>query len=164
MSDEIRIRILSPRDGAQLERVADGVFDGPVSDRWSAEFLADTRHHLAVAVSNDQIVGMASAVHYVHPDKGPELWINEVGVAPPYQCQGIAKRLLGCLFELGSTLGCTEAWVLTEENNGAARRLYASAGGEEPDKPVYVTFRLNDKQPCKPPLRIRDSATGVVAR
>ena len=31
-------------------------------------------------MDEEQIVGFASAVHYVHPDKPPELWINEMGV------------------------------------------------------------------------------------
>jgi GNAT superfamily N-acetyltransferase len=54
-------------------------------------------------------------VHYVHPDKPAELWINEVGVAPSHQRQGVGQRLLGALFELGGSLGCREAWVLTEQ-------------------------------------------------
>jgi hypothetical protein len=36
-----------------------------------------------MATAGDTVVGFASAVHYVHPDKAPELWINEVGVAEP---------------------------------------------------------------------------------
>ena len=58
---------------------------------WTAEFLADSRHHLAVAVDEGRVVGMASAVHYVHPDKPPELWINEVGVAPTHRGLGIGR-------------------------------------------------------------------------
>ena len=76
------IRILGPGDAAVLDHVAEGVFDNAVDPRWTAEFLADSRHHLAVAVDDGQVVGMASAVHYVHPDKPPELWINEVRVGP----------------------------------------------------------------------------------
>jgi len=143
IQNEVQIRILAPADGAQLDKVAAGVFDGPIINRWKAEFLADPRHHLAVAIINDQIVGMASAVHYVHPDKGPELWVNEVGVAPSFQRQGIAKQLLSCLFQHGATLGCSEAWVLTEEKNVAAIHLYAGAGGKNPDEAaVYFTFSL----------------------
>ena len=143
MQPEVQIRILSPSDGAVLNNVADGVFDGPLDSRWTAEFLGDPRHHIAAAIVSEQIVGMASAVHYVHPDKGPELWVNEVGVAPAFQRRGIAKELLKFLFQHGLTLGCKEAWVLTEENNVAARNLYADVGGVQPDEPtVYVTFRL----------------------
>ena len=85
---------------------------------------------------------MASAVHYVHPDKPPDLWINEVGVASSHRGRGIGQALLATLFEHGRALGCAEAWVLTDEENAAARRLYARAGGREEAQPVYVTFAL----------------------
>jgi hypothetical protein len=78
------IRILGPGDAAALDHVAEGLFDDALDPRWTAEFLADSRHDLAVAVDDGEVVGMASAVHYVHPDKPPELWINEVGVAPSH--------------------------------------------------------------------------------
>ncbi len=138
------IRLLDPGDRAVLERVAPDVFDKPIDPRWSAEFFADARHHLAVALDGDLVVGMASAVHYVHPDKPPELWINEVGVASAYQQQGIGGRLLHALFDRARALGCGQAWVLTDWENEAARRLYASAGGREepPDGAVLVTFEL----------------------
>src|SRR5262249_41688546 len=132
-----------PGDAAVLDRVAPSVFDNPVNPRWTAEFLADTRHHLAVAIDGDLVVGMASAVHYVHPDKPPELWINEVAVAPTHRTQGIGRRLVEALFERGRALGCRQAWVATEPDNTAARRLYAAAGGREAPEPfVMVEFGL----------------------
>ncbi|MDP1586932.1 MAG: GNAT family N-acetyltransferase, partial [Prosthecobacter sp.] len=82
-------------------------------------------------------------------DKPQELWVNEVGVAPAHQGQGIGKQLMEALFAHGRTLGCGEAWVLTESDNASARRLYAAVGGEE--KPaVLVSFQLaecGDDQP-----------------
>ena len=116
------VRMLGPADGSVLDRVAPGVFDNAVDPRWTAEFLADARHHLAVALDGDLVVGMASALHYVHPDKPPELWINEVGVAPTHRGQGIGQRLIEALFERGRSLGCRQAWVATEPSNTAARR------------------------------------------
>ena len=125
------------------------MFDEPVDARWSAEFLRDPRHHLAVALDEEdggdapRVVGMASGVHYVHPDKAPQLWINEVGVAPSHHGRGIGTRLVRALLDHARTLGCTEAWVLTSPTNAAARRMYASAGGEEADEaPVMVEFDL----------------------
>jgi len=140
---DIEIRILGPGDGAVLSEVAPDVFDGPADARWSAEFLADPRHHLAVATDAGRVVGMASAVHYVHPDKAPELWINEVGVSSAHQSQGVGKRLLAALLGRGRELGCAEAWVLTERTNEVARRLYAGSGGRETlEQPVMFEFRL----------------------
>lgn len=137
----IEVRLLGNHEAAVLDNVAPDVFDGPVDARWSAEFFANDRHHLAVALDDGCVVGMASAVHYVHPDKKPELWINEVGVAEEHRGQGIGARLLKELFAHGLKLGCTEAWVLTEESNAGARRLYARAGGVEEPTLMY-SFRL----------------------
>jgi len=137
----IDLRLLGPGDEGVLDRIADGVFDWPVQSRWTGEFLADARHHMLVAVEDGVVVGMVSAVDYVHPDKAPQLWINEIGVAPSHQRRGIGRRLLDAMLAHGCRLGCTEAWVGTEEDNAAARRLYASAGSEaEPF--VLFSFEL----------------------
>ena len=138
----LEIRLLGPDDESVLRRVADGVFDNPVNPALTREFLSDSRHHLAVAVDEGCVVGMASAVHYVHPDKLPQLFINEVAIAPTHQSQGIGRQLLALMLAHGRTLGCTEAWVGTEETNVHARRLYAGAveaGAPEPY--VMYTFR-----------------------
>jgi GNAT superfamily N-acetyltransferase len=138
---DFTIRVLGAGDAAVLDRVAADVFDNDVDARWAAEFFADPRHHLAVAVDDGVVVGMASAVHYVHPDKPPELWVNEVGVAPSHRRQGVGRALLEALFARGRELGCREAWVLTDDANAAARGLYAAVGGEETPV-VMVSFRL----------------------
>lgn len=132
------VRLIKPEEGSLLNRVAPDVFDHEVHPQWAAEFLADSRHHLAIALDDNLVVGMASAVHYVHPDKAPELWINEVGVAPSHQQQGIGRQLLQCLLDHGHHLGCATAWVLTEQGNQAARRLYASVGGIEAAEPIVM--------------------------
>ncbi len=141
----IEVRLLKPGNAQTLARVAPDVFDQPIDPRLSAEFAADPRHHLAVALDDGTVVGMASAVHYVHPDKPPELWINEVGVAPPYQRTGIGRRLMKALFDLGRELGCREAWVATEPDNEAANGLYAAVGGE-PEPCVVYSFELEDSE------------------
>lgn len=139
----VTIRVLGPDDAPVLDRVILGVFDNVIDPRWTAEFFADPRHHLAVALDGDSVVGMASGLHYVHPDKPPELFVNEVGVAPAYQNQGIGRRLLQALFDRGRELGCREAWVGTDQSNAAARRLYAAVGGTEDAEPtVLVWFSL----------------------
>src|SRR5512138_1614995 len=111
----IEIRILREGDESVLDQVASDVFDDPIVPQRAKEFLNDPRHHLAVAIDEGIVIGFASAVHYVHPDKPqPELWINELGVSPTHQNRGIGKSLLRALFELARELGCVEAWVLTE--------------------------------------------------
>jgi ribosomal protein S18 acetylase RimI-like enzyme len=127
----ILIKVLQSGDEAVLARVADEVFDNAVDDDLTRQFLADPRHHIAVAIDADMVVGFASGVHYIHPDKGPELWINEVAVAPTHQRRGLGKGLLRALLGVAKAHACAEAWVLTDRSNGAAIALYASVGGIE---------------------------------
>lgn len=136
------VRLLGPDDAAVLGRVAEDVFDHPVDPALAAELLADPRHHVAVAVADGVVVGMASGVHYVHPDKPPELWVNEVGVAPGHRGAGLGRRLLELLLDHGRRLGCREAWVLTQADNDSARRLYRRAGGREDAAVVMYDFDL----------------------
>jgi len=128
----VDILLLGPNDVILLDRLAPEVFDHDVQPDWCADFLADPRHHLVVARADDVVVGMASAVDYIHPDKAPQLFINEVGVSPAYRRQGIGRRLVERLVELATELGCTEAWVLTDAENAPANRLYAAAGADVP--------------------------------
>lgn len=140
----VETRILQAADRGLLNNVAAGVFDNDLDDRLVAEFLADGRHHLAVAIENGLVIGFASGVHYIHPDKPAEMFINEVGVAPEHQGRGIGTAVMRTLLDHAKRLGCREAWVLTERSNHAAMRLYASTGGREgPPDEVMFTFDLD---------------------
>ena len=139
----VEIRILQRGDAAVLAHVLPGVFDRGIDVARTEEFLADPRHHLAVAVEDGAVIGFASGVDYIHPDKPRELWINEVGVAPERQGRGLGRAVVRALLDRGRALGCTEAWVLTERGNDRAMRLYAALGGEEEPEPVMFTFRLD---------------------
>ena len=138
------IRLLKATDCDALLSVADDVFDDPIDPLAAAEFLADPRHHLAVAIADGLVVGFVSAVHYVHPDKSkPELWINEVGVAPSHQGQGLARKLMESVLAEARRLGCSMAWVLTNRDNTAAMRLYSGCGGVEATQDaVMFEFKL----------------------
>ena len=139
---DIVIRMLTSAEADVLSCRADGVFDDAIDPAWCAEFFADPRHHLAVAIDGMRVIGMASGVHYLHPDKPPELFVNEVGVAESYRNHGIGRALLQMLLRHATTLGCESAWVLTEPSNASARRMYAAAGGvEQKEPPIMIEFR-----------------------
>ena len=140
----LEINLLGPHDLHILNNVADGVFDDPIVESSAGEFLGDLRHRLVIALEGSVVVGFVSAVIYLHPDKpAPELWINEIGVAPTHQRQGIGKALMQAILEEAKASGCVEAWVLTERTNLPAMAMYRSSGGEEslPD-PTMFTFKL----------------------
>jgi GNAT superfamily N-acetyltransferase len=84
------------------------------------------------------VVGFASAVHDVHPDKPQELWINEVGVSERHRHKGLAKQILSALLEVGRQFGCTRALVLTDRGNAPAMRLYESLGAEATEQVMFT--------------------------
>ena len=91
------------------------------------------------------MIGFASGVHYVHPDKDPEMWIVEVGVLESRRREGVGDALVRTLLAHARRIGCREAWVLTEEDNRPARALYASTGATEPPSTaVMYTWSLSE--------------------
>jgi ribosomal protein S18 acetylase RimI-like enzyme len=150
----IEIKVLGRQDAGVLAHIAPDVFDDPIDVGRANEFLADPRHHLAVAVEDGVVVGFVSAVHYVHPDKPrPELWINEIGVAATHRRRGLGTRLLRAVFAVAGGLGCAEGWVLTDRTNTAAMRLYAAAGSpHQPTDHVMFAFRLGAAAAPNQPL------------
>lgn len=138
------VRLLGPGDSEILAVVADDVFDGPVRPELAREFLEDPRHHIAVAIDGGTVVGMATAVHYLHPDKGPELFINEVAVASGHRRRGLGGRLLDALLDQGRALGCREAWVLADPpDDEAAAALYSGRGAAAAGTPTMFSWDLD---------------------
>lgn len=158
----MQVKLLESGDEKLLHDCVPGVFDDPIDPYATREFLSDLRHHLSVALDSGTVVAFASAVHYFHPDKKrPEMWINEVGVAPPYRGRGLAKRLLNALFEAARDADCLEVWVLTERSNTPALRLYRSIGGTEaPEDQVMFTFDLTDAWPAASQTESGDADSG----
>jgi GNAT superfamily N-acetyltransferase len=135
---DVIVRRLGLDDAALLAAAADDVFDEPVIPALAAEFLADPRHHIVGAIADGRLIGFASGVHYLHPDKPAQLFVNEVGVTEAWQRRGIGRRLMACLAAHAKGLGCTEAWVLTDDDNSAARALYTAAGGKGAPSRIFV--------------------------
>jgi aminoglycoside 6'-N-acetyltransferase I len=149
----IEIKVLQRGDERVLRNVAAEVFDNAIDAELTREFLEDPRHHIAVAIDDGLVVGFASGVHYIHPDKPAELWINEVAMAPTHRRRGLGKAVLKALLEVGRVHGCKVAWVLTDRNNVAAMALYAAVGGTEgaddtgpADAMIGYSFRLKNAE------------------
>jgi len=132
------IHVVQPDEANLLDKVADGVFDHPVQADLLAEYLSVPSNILVVARDGDLVVGMATGLVYVHPDKPRQLFINEVGVDDAYRGRGIGKQLVRAMLDEGRRRGAVEAWVATEWENEAARALYASTGGQESDERIVM--------------------------
>ncbi len=121
----VEIKRVGAGDTSWFERIAPDVFDEPIHSERLAAHLADPSHLLIVAIDDGQIVGQTAAVLHRHPDKATELYIDDVGVTPSRQRQGIARQMLGAMLAWGCELDCEEAWLGTETDNTAANALYA---------------------------------------
>lgn len=94
-------------------------------------FLTNDHHIIVGAIWRRELVGFASGVILLHPDKTPALFISEVGVNEEHQRRGIARKLVDKLIQHGRNLGCIGTWVATERNNAAARALYRKLDARE---------------------------------
>lgn len=56
------------------------------------------------------------------------LWIREVAVTPAYQGKGYARKLIGQAYTYGLRHGAKKAFLMADECNKAAIRLYESMG------------------------------------
>lgn len=125
----IAYRLLGPKDAGVLSRVAEEVFDEPVRPDRLRAYLADPTTLMLVALDGDLVVGQCAAVLHRHPDKPTELYVDELGVSPAWQRQGIGAELMRRILDEGRARGCEEAWLGTEPDNVAANALYARLNG-----------------------------------
>ena len=122
-------------------------FDNRVLPDETRRFLEDERHHLLLGYVDDRPAGFLSAVEVFHPDKRSELFLNEVGVMEGARRRGVARALVDELKRIGRERGCVSIWVLTDEGNEAAMRLYRSTGGVWNGDPVVMfEYALAERQ------------------
>src|SRR3954452_19123429 len=127
----VPMRIERIKDAAEVHRAAD-LFDSPPLAAATERFLADAGHHLLLAYDDSgRAVGMITGVEMTHPDKGTEMFVYELGVAPAARLQGIASGLVAELIEIARAGGCYGMWVGTETDNEAALATYRRAGASE---------------------------------
>jgi ribosomal protein S18 acetylase RimI-like enzyme len=142
MQGSVEIRKLGARDLALLHSVPPGLFDAPVDPEQAEAFLADPMNLMFLAFVDETAVAMTSATVLRHPDKAPQLFINEVATRPEYRGRGIAKALCRRAIMTARSLGCQSIWLGTEADNTEARALYRSLGGKESSN--LVLFEWTD--------------------
>lgn len=118
--------------------LAAGLFDQPPTVTTSEAFFAREGHHLLIAYSGDKPVGFVTGVELLHPDKGAELLLYELGVDEDHRRQGIAKRLVLALADRGRERGCRGMWAPVEAGDQPAIATYRSAGGAGPDESALL--------------------------
>ena len=119
------MRIERVTDAAAVHRAAE-LFDEPPLSGATEKFLASPGHHLLLAFDGDRAVGMVTGVEMTHPDKGTEMFLYELGVAPHARLRGIGTALVEALAGVARERGCYGMWVGTERDNEAAQKTYLS--------------------------------------
>src|SRR4051812_4958379 len=117
------MRIERITDAAAVHAAAD-LFDAPPLAAATERFLAEPGHHLLLAYEDAEdagdghtrarAVGMISGVEMTHPDKGTEMFIYELAVAPAARRRGVATGLVTELAAIARRNGCYGMWVGTE--------------------------------------------------
>lgn len=144
MPENIKFILATINDIPAMEKVGTKLFDNEIKPDRAREFIGDDRHHLFLAYFEDQIVGMVSGFHYIHPDKDPALFITEAGVIEEFQNRGIGRTLVNKVKEHGISLGCTDIWTATGPSNIPAQKCYKAAGGYE-DEEQAVVFNFDSE-------------------
>jgi len=109
-----------------LNSIAEDVFDNEIDFEFLSNYVKEKSHLMLIALTNNVVVGQVSSVIHIHIDRPMELYINNLGVTPSCQRQGIATKLIENSLAIAKEMGCEEIWVATEPENRQARRFYAS--------------------------------------
>jgi len=139
-TDAVAIRRLSVGDEA-LVQGADHLFDAPSESAAVRSFLANPANYLLVGYVDGHPAGFISGHELQRLDSSrPMLFLYEVGVDEAYRGRGLGTALVAELALLGEERGCCEMFVLTNESNPPAMRMYASAGGEHNEERDIAMF------------------------
>ncbi|MEU5694890.1 GNAT family N-acetyltransferase [Actinosynnema sp. NPDC020468] len=116
------------------------LFDDPPREDATAAFLADPRHHLLFAYVDGEPAGFVSGVETIHPDKGVEMFLYELGVHDVFHGRGIGTALVYALLDLARELGCYGVWTGTESDNTGALKTYARTGADLDPDTVFAAW------------------------
>lgn len=140
----VEIILLNEANASLLTHIGAAVFDDEIRADYLGAFLKNPGHVMFLAVENEIVVGMASAVEYYHPDKPAQFWINEVGVAETHRRRGIGRSLVQALIAESKARGCIYTWLGTDEANEAGKACFGSIPeGEEPEKFLLYQWELD---------------------
>ena len=122
-------------------KAAEALFDDPVDVAATRRFLADEANVLLLAYVDGSPAGFVSGTVLSHPDKAhPELFLNELAVDEGYRGRGIGRALVAELWRVAQELGCRGMWVLTDDDNAPANKVYTAAGGKRAREDVMYQW------------------------
>jgi ribosomal protein S18 acetylase RimI-like enzyme len=90
----------------------------------------------------DRPVGFISGVELMHPDKGTEMYVNELGVAEAARHRGVATNLVEALAALAKEVGCYGMWEVPDPDNVGALATYRRAGAHQEAPAVVFSWQF----------------------
>ncbi|WP_245426940.1 GNAT family N-acetyltransferase [Rhizobium sp. L18] len=138
MPEVIRTCRLTRDTSGLLENIAEEVFDEEINTPRLATYLESPGHLMIIAVCGTQVIGQIAACVHSHPDRASDVYIDNLGVSPPFRRRGVARRLVDEVLAWGKTLECDQAWIVTDIENHAARALRRSRRRSRADCDVLL--------------------------
>lgn len=118
------------------------LFDRTPRADWTADFLTRDGHHLLVARLDRFPVGFVTGIELLHPDKGLEMMLYELGVQKEFRRRGIGTALVRRLLSVSRDVGCRGMWVPIAAGDEVAMATYRAAGAEEPEEAATLWWPL----------------------
>ncbi|MFQ6851335.1 GNAT family N-acetyltransferase [Streptomyces sp. 35M1] len=127
------------------------LFDAPPREEWEARFLAADGHVLLIAYVDGIPAGFVSGIEMLHPDKGVDMCLYELGVDEPFRRRGIGRALSRALVDLARERGCYDLWVGVEPDNEAALATYRSAGAAADEEFATLVWEFGGERDGRQP-------------
>jgi ribosomal protein S18 acetylase RimI-like enzyme len=135
----VTIRRLEPGDEARLQEVCRRFKERVPSHAEAARLLAQDDVSVWVAeVDGEEVAGFAYAYVLLRIDGATSVFLYELDVDERFRRRGLGRALVEEARALAERSGAAKMWVETSEDNEAAKRTYAAAGGSPSDEPTLV--------------------------
>lgn len=86
---------------------------------------------------------MVTGVEMMHPDKGTEMFLYELGVDESFRRQGVGRALVSALADVARERDCYGMWVITDADNAAALATYRHVGGVPEEEQVVLAWTFD---------------------
>ncbi|MHC4956345.1 MAG: GNAT family N-acetyltransferase [Planctomycetota bacterium] len=126
----VEYRRLGPHDSDLANAIVTRFKSMRPGSKHAKEWLASDRHLLVAALEGSNPVGWVYGYELPRIDRDEAMFLlYEIDVDEVYRRRGIGAELVRRFRDLAPG----PVWLLTNESNEAAMRLYRSAGGERPN-------------------------------
>jgi len=114
-------------------------YHGVLQDENISSFLASPSNYFLLALHGTRPVGALYGYLLYHPHRpDPQLFLYGIDVDENFRNRGIGTSLVRQFVQEARKAGASEVWVITNESNQAAMKMYLRAGLERASKDDVV--------------------------